>query len=308
VFYLVALLVGCRSANRSRGASASDPGPHCVYLTDDQRFDTIGCAKSADSHATSIARCHGAIPQSLRRPLYAASAGFHFTGHNGGMASAILNSASVAQWAETYPGLLRAAGYRTGFIGKFGVGDASYIAAKKADFDFWRGLPGQAGEWFIDPKDPSGTHATARFGNGALEFIQSCPDNQPFCLSISFNAPHARDGNHANSTRPSGRKPLCGHPGATPTTGTDQFFQALPWFVRNSERRRWEKALRHPEMFQRTLRDYYRLVTGIDREVGRIAAKLEERGLARNTVIIFTSDDGWFAGERGLADKWLMYD
>jgi arylsulfatase A-like enzyme len=61
-------------------------------------------------------------------------------------------------------------------------------------------------------------------------------------------------------------------------------------------------------MFQRTLRDYYRLVTGIDREVGRIAAKLEERGLARNTVIIFTSDNGWFAGERGLADKWLMYD
>ena len=61
-------------------------------------------------------------------------------------------------------------------------------------------------------------------------------------------------------------------------------------------------------MFQQTMRDYYRLVTGIDREVGRIAAKLAERGLASNTVIIFTSDNGWFAGERGLADKWLMYE
>jgi len=56
------------------------------------------------------------------------------------------------------------------------------------------------------------------------------------------------------------------------------------------------------------MRDYYRLVTGIDREIGRIVAKLAERGLADNTVILFTSDNGWFAGERGLADKWLMYE
>jgi len=51
-----------------------------------------------------------------------------------------------------------------------------------------------------------------------------------------------------------------------------------------------------------------RLVTGIDREVGRIVAKLAERGLAENTAIFFTSDNGWFAGERGLADRWLMYE
>src|SRR5439155_15296873 len=83
----------------------------------------------------------------------------------------------------------------------------------------------------------------------------------------------------------------------------------LPDWARNSEgRRRWERRFARPEMFQRTMRDYYRLVTGIDREVGRIVAKLAVRGLADSTVIIFTSDNGWFAGERGLADKWLMYE
>jgi arylsulfatase A-like enzyme len=50
------------------------------------------------------------------------------------------------------------------------------------------------------------------------------------------------------------------------------------------------------------------LVTGIDREIGRIRQLLDERGLATKTIIIFTSDNGFFFGERGLADKWLMYE
>src|SRR6185436_13816976 len=46
------------------------------------------------------------------------------------------------QWNVCYPKLLRNAGYRTGFIGKFGVGDSNAIAAMASEFDFWRGLPG----------------------------------------------------------------------------------------------------------------------------------------------------------------------
>jgi arylsulfatase A-like enzyme len=75
------------------------------------------------------------------------------------------------------------------------------------------------------------------------------------------------------------------------------------------ERRRYEAQVAGIEMaFQRTVKDYYRLATGIDREVGRILAALDERGLAGNTVVIFTSDNGFFLGERGLADKWLPYE
>jgi arylsulfatase A-like enzyme len=127
---------------------------------------------------------------------------------------------------------------------------------------------------------------------------------------VSFNAPHARNGQprefwpdardeslYANATVPSVDK------------ASDEWFNPLPKFVQTSEgRRRWEKRFATPEMFQRTTKDYYRLVTGIDREVGRIVALLEQRKLADNTVIIFTSDNGFFLGERGLADKWLMYE
>src|SRR6185369_103176 len=97
------------------------------------------------------------------------------------------------QWRHTYPALLRNAGYRTGFVGKFGVGNDEAIARMTNDFDFWRGLPGQGG-LFFDKDDPGHTHKTARFGEQALEFLRGCTTDQPFCLSVSFTAPHARDG------------------------------------------------------------------------------------------------------------------
>jgi arylsulfatase A-like enzyme len=61
-------------------------------------------------------------------------------------------------------------------------------------------------------------------------------------------------------------------------------------------------------MFQATVKDYYRLITGIDREVGRILAMLDERGLATNTVVVFASDNGFALGDRGLSDKWFAYE
>ena len=94
-----------------------------------------------------------------------------------------------------------------------------------------------------------------------------------------------------------------------PVTATDEFHQRLPESVRKSEgRRRWEKRFATPEMFQATVKDYYRLVMGLDREVGRILALLEERGLATNTVVVFMSDNGFAFGDRGLADKWFLYE
>jgi arylsulfatase A-like enzyme len=88
-----------------------------------------------------------------------------------------------------------------------------------------------------------------------------------------------------------------------------RFIRRLPESVRKSEgRRRWEKRFATPEMFQATVRDYHRLVTGLDREVGRIVELLEQRGLATNTVIVFTSDNGFALGDRGLADKWFLYE
>ncbi|HEX4149484.1 MAG TPA: sulfatase/phosphatase domain-containing protein, partial [Pirellulales bacterium] len=94
-----------------------------------------------------------------------------------------------------------------------------------------------------------------------------------------------------------------------PPLATDEAFRRLPSFVQESEgRRRWQRRFDTPERNQSILRDYYRLITGLDREVGRIVAALESSKLAENTVILFTSDNGYALGDRGMADKWYMYD
>ncbi|NBV23113.1 MAG: DUF4976 domain-containing protein [Proteobacteria bacterium] len=214
-----------------------------------------------------------------------------------------------AAWENTYPAQLRTAGFRTGFIGKYGVGSVKETEAKAKAFDYWKGLPGQAGE-FIEKNDPTRTHKTARFGNEALEFLGGCDQGKSFCLSVSFNAVHARDGK-PREFEPDPRDeelykdvifPL-------PKLASEEAFQRLPESVQKSEgRTRWHWRFDTPEKTQRILRDYYRLITGVDREVGRIVAELEKRGLADNTVIMFNGDNGFAFGERGMADKWFMYE
>ena len=213
------------------------------------------------------------------------------------------------QWSNTYPALLRAAGYRTGFIGKFGVGNDAATKAMAKEFDYWRGLSGQAGPFFA-ANDPTRTHATAKFGSQAVEFVAASDATKPWCLSISFSAPHARDGQPREFPPDLRDESLYGDAKIKPPpTATEEFHQKLPAVVRKSEgRRRWEKRFATPEMFQATVKDYYRLVTGLDREVGRIVELLEARGLATNTVIVFTSDHGFALGDRGLADKWFLYE
>ncbi len=212
-------------------------------------------------------------------------------------------------WDNTYPAQLRKAGFRTGFIGKYGVGSVKETDAKAAAFDYWKGLPGQAGE-FIEKNDPTRTHKTARFGNEALEFLGGCTKEKPFCLSISFNAVHARDGKPREfEPDPRDEELYRDVTIPVPKLATEEAFLRLPESVQKSEgRTRWRWRFDTEEKTQRILRDYYRLITGVDREVGRILAELDQRGLADNTVIFFTGDNGFAFGDRGMADKWFMYE
>lgn len=291
--------------------------PNFIFiLTDDQRYDSLGSAGNRIIQTPNLDRLaqSGLIFTNhfVTTPICSVSRASIFTGQHlrRHKIADFATDFSSLQWQKTYPALLRKAGYRTGFIGKFGVGNAAAIAARKDHFDFWKGLPGQAGRFFIDPKDPESTHATARFGNQALEFLDGCSNSRPFCLSISFNAPHARDGEKREFEPDRRDEALYRETNIPePATATEGSFARLPDFVRKSEaRRRWEFRFANPAMFQSTMKDYYRLVTGIDREVGRILDRLQARGLAENTVIIFTSDNGWFAGEHGLAGKWFIYE
>jgi len=73
-------------------------------------------------------------------------------------------------------------------------------------------------------------------------------------------------------------------------------------------RDRWYWRFDSTDKYQRMVKGYYRMISGVDSVIGRIRATLEEQGLADNTVIIFMGDNGYFLGDRGYADKWLMYE
>lgn len=94
-----------------------------------------------------------------------------------------------------------------------------------------------------------------------------------------------------------------------PPTATEEHFDRLPNFLKKSSaRNRWYNRFSDDKIFQHTVKQYYRLITGLDRGVGRIIEALSEQNLLENTCIIFTSDNGFFLGDRGLSDKWFGYE
>jgi arylsulfatase A-like enzyme len=199
---------------------------------------------------------------------------------------------------------LKASGYRTGFVGKFGV----KIEGKPQQtmFDWFKPLGRSPYVKVIDGKK---RHVTDLIGDEAIGFIESTPANQPLCLSISFNAAHAEDGDKANHyPPPETEKSLY------VDTPVDQprlvdTFDSLPEFMQRSMNRdRWYWRWDTPQKYEKNVRDYYRLITALDRNVGRVIEAVERSGRADNTVVIFMGDNGYYKGDRGLAGKWSHFE
>ena len=216
-----------------------------------------------------------------------------------------------SQLEQSYPMLLRRAGYYTGFIGKYGV---EYFPPRgKRDiegsevFDRWYGFYGQ-GVYF--PKEFPGKHLNEIMVDQARDFLASVPAGRPFCLSVSLKAPHSGQGYLGYDAEPDLRSLYASVTIPMPATARPEIFAALPEFLRRSNARTsyWELRYSTPEKYQRTMRDYYALVSGADRAIGRIRAELARRGLAGNTVLVFMSDNGDMTGDYMLGGKELLYD
>lgn len=282
-----------------------------VLLADDMRWDALGCMGNKIIQTPHLDKLAGRglrfVNAFVTTSICAPSRASIFSGQyvRRHKIDDFQKSFSPQALQATYPLLLKRAGYRIGFIGKWGVG--TQLPAEH--FDYWRGFPGQ-GTYF----DSSGVHLTRRMGDQALEFLSQCKDEQPFCLSISFKAPHCEDGARAKKQRefppdPQDERLYSDLEIPLPKTYGDEFFRLLPPFVQRSEaRRRYEVRFATPALYQRTVKDYYRLITGMDREIGRLLDALHQRGWMERTVILFSSDNGFFLGERGLAGKWFMYE
>lgn len=278
-----------------------------VLYADDWRHDTLGCAGNPIVKTPTLDRLATEGVRFTRNCVTTSICGVSraslFTGQwmsrHGNKGFKEFDT----PWEETYPGLLRAKGYFTGHIGKWHNG-----RFPAEQFDFGRSYSGT--HWIKD-KDGSRIHVTRKNENDALEFLKSRPADKPFCLTLAFFATHAEDGNKEQFLpQPESMELYKDVTIPVPPNATEESWKRLPPFfdAKNEGRIRWGWRFDTPEKYQTMMKNYYRLATEVDATCGRVLDELKKQNLLDSTLVIFTTDNGYFHAEHGLADKWYPHE
>lgn len=318
--------------------------PNIVFiLTDDQSYGLMGCTGNEIVQTPNIDKManegvlftNAHITSAICTPsrisiLLSQYERTHSVNFNSG------TSVSDEAWEQSYPMVMRRAGYFTGWIGKnhAPIGDGGYTSGLMDNsFDYWYAGHGhlsfypknrhkifndaiaftqpeilnEAVDDFIDPNE--------RNLKGAIKFLDERPADKPFMLSINFNLPHGASTSTMKMKKDDDEIyktlyrdldiPLPENYIAKKDIKTPK----LPADLLKAEDR--QKGYDYSDTPEGTIERYTRqlqAMTGIDRLVGNLRQKLKDLKLDKNTVIIFSSDHGLFMGEQGLGGKSLCYE
>ena len=221
----------------------------------------------------------------------------------------------------TFPKLLQAEGYQTAIVGKWHLGHGGH--ADPTGFDYWNILPGQG--LYHDPemidmgeKKVYPGYVTDIITDLSLDWLKERNPEQPFMLMTHHKAPHRpwdpdeklmhlyqntdipepetfHDdySNRASAAREAKMR--------VDRDMTDRDLKyPVPEGLTSAEEKQWK--------YQRYIKDYLRCVASIDNNVGRMLDYLDQEGLAENTIVVYTSDQGFFLGDHGWYDKRFMYE
>jgi arylsulfatase A-like enzyme len=212
---------------------------------------------------------------------------------------------------------LQAAGYHTGMIGKW------HLGSDPTGFDYWNILPGQG--VYNDPtfitKDGRQKHTgyvTDVITDFSLQFLKDRPKDRPFFLMCHHKAPHRPwqpDAKHARKWEDV-EVPEPETFNDDYATRSDAAREATMRIDRDLNKtdvkRDPPKGLSEAELkkwkYQRYMRDYLACVEAVDDNVGRLLDYLDQSGLAENTIVVYTSDQGFFLGDHDWFDKRFMYE
>lgn len=217
----------------------------------------------------------------------------------------------------TFPALLGSAGYQTAMIGKW------HLHRDPTGFDHWDMLPGQG-----DYRDPEFISAAGKrqvkgyvtdiITDKCIDWLEHRDPDRPFLLFCHHKAPHRPwqpDAKHAAmyadadiplpatfdddyATRSDAARRQ------TMSIENDLSSEDLkvepPTGLTDAELKRWK--------YQRYMKDYLRCIASVDDNIGRLLDYLDTHGLADNTIVIYTSDQGFFLGDHGWYDKRFMYE
>ena len=219
--------------------SKANKRPNIIFLlTDDQRWDAMGAMGNKIIKTPNMDRLarEGTLFTNafVTTAICCTSRASIFTGQwarRHGIHD-FSTDFSSEQRAITYYQQLRQAGYRTGFIGKYGVGKN----LPSMDFDYWNGIPGQPKYEHTD-ENGQYKHLTQIMGEQSIEFLQDCSKDQPFCLSVSFKAPHVQDSDPRQFLYDPAYKDLYKDVEIPlPKTADPKFWQTFPDFFQGKQR------------------------------------------------------------------------
>ena len=222
----------------------------------------------------------------------------------------------------TFPAELRSQGWQTAIFGKWHLGHGA--GADPSGFDVWRVLPGQGhyhNPVFLDHAegiDERGGYVTDLITDDCLEWLDDRDADRPFALFCHHKAPHRTwEPDAAHFTMYEDEEIPFPDTFRDDLVGRAEVVQAVRMRMMDLDPVVDLKATVPPGLtldeeidwrYQRYIKDYLRVVASIDDNVGRILDWLEASGEADNTIVVYTSDQGFFLGDHGWFDKRLMYE
>jgi arylsulfatase A-like enzyme len=222
---------------------------------------------------------------------------------------------------QTLPKLLQSGGYQTAIVGKWHLGHGG--DSDPTGFDYWNVLPGQ-GEYHNPELIEMGErrqyegYVTDLITDLSLDWLNNRDKHKPFFLMCHHKAPHRHwepDAKHADLYEDTDI--------LEPETFNDDYSNrasaagaaqmridrdlteldlkiAPPEGLTSAQLKSWK--------YQRYIKDYLRCIASVDDNVGRVLDYLDEEGIAEDTLVVYTSDQGFFLGDHGWYDKRFMYE
>lgn len=206
-------------------------------------------------------------------------------------------------WNTSWPALLqRHANYYVGHVGKWQFGG-------RPNFDYAHFHEGR--HWYQEKGRQ--VHATDYTKDRAIDFLRTRPKDQPFAVTVAFFPPKAVSDDAKPGAQWSPKNETMSlYENESIPEPIDMYNgrQMLPVVMQEETigRNRFLTRFNHSEKFQVSMKNYYRLITDVDVACEKIVDELVAQGIENETLVIFTTDNGYMLGEHGLGGKWYPYE
>ena len=340
----LSMLPSCASIGRTGWGTRKQPNIIFI-MTDDHASHALSCYGSKINKTPNLDRiakegmlfkncfCTNSICAPCRAVI--------LTGKYSHLNGVIDNRKRFDGSQQTFPKLLQKAGYETAMIGKW------HLKTDPTGFDYWNVLPGQ-GTYYNPAMIEMGQrkrytgYTTDIITDHCLKWLKERKADKPFCLMYQHKAPHRawepgpkhlkmyddvtmpEPDNLFDDYSNRGRAAKEQDMSIEKTMNKRDLKLVAPRNLTTEQKKLWDAAynpknetfekanLQGKDLvrwkYQRYIKDYLRCIASVDDNVGRLLDFLDDSGLTDNTVVFYTSDQGFYLGDHGWFDKRFMYE